>query len=311
MAGGDAQDDLVRGLWFYDWYTSDELHAHRMGEVLVDRRTPFQRVMIQRSPFLGRCLVTDHKIQSAEVDEHIYHELLVHPAVVAHSDPRQVLILGGGEGATLREVLRHPVASVTMVDIDAGLVELCREHLPSWHQGAFDDPRVRLVFDDGRRYVEEQAAAYDVIISDISDPIAGAPSARLFTRQFYGTLAARLRPGGIIAVQALGIRYDASDRAHAAIHRTLRAVLPVVRSYMDYIYSFDSLWGFVTASPSVDPAALAAEEVDRRLAARDVRGLRFYDGEAHARMFRLPRPLREALAVDGPVIDDAALLEID
>ncbi|HLQ63425.1 MAG TPA: spermidine synthase, partial [bacterium] len=133
----------LKGIWFYDRYTASEVHAHRCGAVIARAQTAYQEVVIQQFDHLGRCLLVDGKIQSAEVDEYIYHELLVHPVMITHPQPRRVLVCGGGEGAPLREILRYrSVESVTMVDIDRELVDLCREHLPSWHAGAFDDPRV-------------------------------------------------------------------------------------------------------------------------------------------------------------------------
>jgi len=304
-------EERMRGVWFYDWYTPDTFHAYRVGRTLVDRRTKFQHVVIQESPSLGLCLILDGKIQSVEADEYIYHELLVHPAMTTHPAPRTVLILGGGEGATLREVLRHPtVESVTMVDIDEELVDLCRTYLPSWHQNSFEDPRVKVVYEDARRYLAEHPEQYDVIINDVTDPVSDSASVHLFTREFYGLLASRLREGGIVVAQALGIRYDRQDIYHAAIHQTLRTALPIVRSYAEFIFSFDSLWGFVMGSFVHDPLALSSGDVDERLAGRNLHGLRFYDGQTHTRIFHLPKVLRRTLEGEARVIDDATPLTI-
>ncbi|MGH9204623.1 MAG: methyltransferase domain-containing protein, partial [Vicinamibacterales bacterium] len=161
----------LTGVWFYDRYTPAEVHAHRAGRIIARTKTKFQDVAIQEFEHLGRVLILDGKIQSAEVDEYIYHELLVHPAMLAHPKPRRVLLCGGGEGAPLREILRHPsVESVVMVDIDAELVALCREHLPAWHAKAFDDRRVRVLHADARAFVERTDERFDVIVNDITDP---------------------------------------------------------------------------------------------------------------------------------------------
>jgi len=125
-------------------------------------------------------------IQSSEDDEDLYHEMLVQPAMLCHSNPHHVLIIGGGEGAALREVLAHPsVKSVVMVDIDQKLVELCREHLSSWHCGAFDNPRVHLIYEDGRRFIENDLNLYDVVIIDVVDMLDNGPARSLYTKQFY------------------------------------------------------------------------------------------------------------------------------
>src|SRR3989454_6738602 len=229
----------------------------------------------------GSVLIVDGKIQSAEVDEYIYHELLVHPAMIAHPNPRRVLVCGGGEGAPLREILRHSaVQSVVMVDIDRELVALCREHLPSWHGGAFDDPRVQVRHGDARAYVEQASERFDVVINDITDPIEGGPSKLLFTREFYTSVGRVLDQNGIFVTQAIGVHYDSGDRLHAAIHRTVREAFPHTRSYCDFVMSFDYPWAFVAGSRRAVWDGLSSAEIDRRLQARNIR-LRFYDGETH------------------------------
>jgi spermidine synthase len=300
----------LKGIWFYDRYTPAEVHAHRAGAVIARARTAFQDVVIQHLEHLGRCLIVDGKIQSAELDEHIYHELLIHPAMLAHPAPRRVLVCGGGEGAPLREILRHPtVESVTMVDLDAELVALCREHLPGWHAGAFADPRVRVLHEDARRFVEETAERYDVIVNDITDPIEGGPSKLLFTREYYEAVARALRPDGVFVTQAIGVHYDAGDRLHAAIHHTLRQVFPHVRSYAEYVLSFDYPWAFAAASGHPVWESPSAAEVDRRLRERGI-DLRFYDGETHVRVMSLPMPLRRLIAEETTVITDAEPLVV-
>ncbi|MEX0765835.1 MAG: polyamine aminopropyltransferase [bacterium] len=294
----------LTGIWFYDRYTPAEVHAHRAGRVIAKTTTKFQDVTIQEFEHLGRVLILDGKIQSAEVDEYIYHELLVHPAMLAHQEPRRVLVCGGGEGAPLREILRHPsVESVVMVDIDAELVALCREHLPNWHAEAFDDPRVRVMHADARPFVEETDERFDVIVNDITDPIEGGPSKLLFTREFYAAAARVLTPGGVFVTQAIGVHYDAGDRLHAMIHRTVAKVFPHVRSYCDYILSFDYPWAFVAGSLAPLWDSLDAAEVERRLQARGI-SLRFYDGETHRRVMSLPKPLRKLIVEEESVITD-------
>jgi spermidine synthase len=300
----------LKGVWFYDVYTPAEVHAHRAGPVIAHVRTAHQEVVIQELEHLGRCLIVDGRIQSAALDEYVYHELLVHPAMVAHPAPARVLVCGGGEGAPLREVLRHPsVDAVVMVDLDSELVALCRQHLTDWHQGAFDDPRVRLVHGDARRFVEATAERFDVVIADLTDPTEDAPSKLLYTEEFYRAVARVLAPGGLFVTQAIGLHFDAGDRLHAMIHHTVRRVFADVRSYAEYILSFDFPWAFVAAATAPVWDALTPEEVDRRLRARGLQ-LRFYDGETHQRVMSLPRPLRALLAAGAPIITDREPLAV-
>ncbi len=310
MAEHIPDDFPLKGIWFYDRYTPAEVHAHRSGPVVARARTPYQHVVIQQFEHLGRCLIVDDKIQSAEIDEYIYHELLVHPAMLAHPEPRRVLVCGGGEGAPLREILRHPsVEAVAMVDLDAELVALCREHLPSWHAGAFDDPRVRLLHGDARAFVEQTRERFDVVINDITDPIEGGPSKLLFTREFDTAVARVLGEHGIFVTQAIGVHYDQGDRLHAMIHHTVAQVFSHVRSYCDYVLSFDYPWAFVAGAREPLWTALTPDEVDRRLRARRI-ALRFYDGETHQRVMSLPKPLRTLIAEETTVISDQAPLTV-
>ncbi|HEV3024296.1 MAG TPA: fused MFS/spermidine synthase, partial [Pirellulales bacterium] len=221
------------------------LYTFRLKSVVHAGRTAFQNVLIADTYSFGRVLVLDGGIQSSASDERLYHEMLVQPAMLRHPNPRDVLIIGGGEGATLREVLVHrTVTSATMVDLDQEVVELCREHLRPWHRGAFDDPRVRMVYDDGRKFVAESPDRYDVVIIDVVDLLDNGPAQALYTRQFYELLRRRLRPDGLVVVQGLEFSF-LDDKPHAAVSRTLRTVFREVHSYRVHIPSFLSCWGFL------------------------------------------------------------------
>ena len=288
-----------------DWNTPDDFHVWGMTKTLVATRTQFQEVAIHEAKALGRCLLLDDRIQSGALDEWIYHEALVHPVMTTHPQPRQVLILGGGEGATLREVLRHPtVEQATMVDIDGELIDFCREHLADWHKGAFDDRRASLIVGDAKKYLAETDRRFDVIIADLTDPIEEGLASLLYTRQFYELLKPRLAGPGIFVTQALGIRYNRMDVLHAAVHSTLRALFREVASYTEFLITFDSLWAFAAASDSLRPADLTPDEVDRRLAERGLSDLRYYDGVTHRRMFSLPKHLRRTIAESTKIIEE-------
>jgi spermidine synthase len=270
---------------------------------IVAKQTRFQSLAIYDTETFGRALFLDRKIQSAETDEHIYHEALVQPALIAHGDPRNVFIAGGGEGATLREVLRFSsVRRAVMVDIDEEAVAFAREHMAAWHQGAFDDPRTELRFDDARAALERSAERFDAIVVDVTDPVSGGPSYRLFTEEFYRLAVDRLNPGGVLALQAESTALPIIE-GHAAVARTVRAVFPIARSYAAFVPSFGEPWGFVVASRDVDPVALSDDEVDRRLRERGLAN-RHYDGESHRHMFALTRGVREAIAAAPRTITD-------
>ncbi|MGC9105774.1 MAG: polyamine aminopropyltransferase, partial [Thermoprotei archaeon] len=258
-------------------------------------RSEFQKSMIVEFHRFGKALVIDGKIQSTVSDEFIYHETLVHPLLVSlERPPRKVLVLGAGEGATVREVLKHKsVQELVMVDIDKVVIEFAKKYLQEWHQGAFDDPRVKLVIDDAYNYVMNTKDKFDAIIMDLTDPIAGGPSQRLYTQEFFAAVKERLNDGGGFVTQSTSPSF--SLETFAIIRNTLKKVFTHVSYGIVYVPAFDGLWGFNYASDSIDPSKLKAEEVDRLIKERITGELKFYDGESHESLFRVPKYLRKAI----------------
>ncbi|MEE8636972.1 MAG: polyamine aminopropyltransferase [Dehalococcoidia bacterium] len=290
--------------WFYDHISPDLTVMHSIREKIYSGRTKFQSVDIIKTGSFGTCLILDGKIQSSEADEFIYHEALVHPAMLTHPRPENVFIAGGGEGATLREVLAHKtVKRVVMVDIDEEVVGLCRRFLSSWHEKAFDDPRTELHFIDARKYLDESSEEFDVIIIDLADPLEQGPARLLYTKEFYRIIAQKLGPAGIMSVQAESSEWANLDN-FAAIVNTLGNVFPVACPYQVHVPAFLGLWGFVSASQSLDPSKLTPEEIDTRIATRISRELKSYDGLTHQAMFTLPKHIRHQLAISKRVITD-------
>jgi len=304
----DSDPDKHR--WFHDYVNPDITILHRIKEVIYSGQTKFQSIAIIDNDSFGKCLVLDGKIQSSEVDEFIYHEALVHPAMVTHPNPEKVFIAGGGEGATLREVLAHnTVKKAVMVDIDEEVVNICRHFLPSWHQNSFDDQRAELHFADARAYLEKNDAKFDVIIIDLPDPLEKGPARLLYTREFYELAKQRLQPDGIISVQAESANWTQIAN-FVDIVNTLANVFPVVRPYQAHIPSFNSLWGFATASQKLDPQKLTPEEIDLKISTRISRQLKSYDGLTHQAMFTIPKHLRLKLSEIEKVITDKEPISI-
>jgi spermidine synthase len=251
-----------------------------------------------RSPVFGKMLILDGDTQSSQGDEKIYHEALVHPALAAARDRAQVLILGGGEGATLRETLRCPdVARATMVDIDGQVVELAKKFLPEWSAGAFEDPRARVIIGDAVTFLAENRNRYGVIVSDLTEPLEDSPSNPLFCADVFRAIKTRLEAGGIYVLQASTAGFH-NMALHAKMSRTLRAYYAHVRSYYTHVPAFDNDWAFIACSDAVDVGALDEAAVDRYVKA--LRGESyFYDGQTHRRIFSLPLYLRRELQKPG------------
>jgi len=296
--------EVYKNHLFVEMYSENEGHLHGFKQVLVEGRTDLQQVEIVDTCEYGRCLLLDGKMQSSQADGYIYHEFLVHPALITHPDPKRVLIVGGGEGATLREVLRHPgVNHVDMIEIDAKVIDFAKLHLAEWHQGAFADKRSHLIVGDGRRFIENTSEHYDVLIIDVSDPGSEGPAYLLYTIQFYQAAAKRLTPLGLIALQA-----ESSSVVHgeimSSVYQTLKQVFPIVRGFEASIPSFDLPWGFCIASSALDPKLLTAAVIDERLCQRRIHGLRAYDGETHEGLFKITKALRDMLESKGRIIED-------
>lgn len=293
-------------LWYTEVGTPHELHQFAVSSVLFSGRTQFQEIAILDTREYGKMVVIDDRTQSAEEDEYIYHESLVHPGMIAHPAPRKVLVIGGGEGATLREALRHPtVDRVVMVDIDREVVEQCQKLLPEWHQGSFQDPRVELIFADGKDFVARGRERFDVVVVDVCDALEEGPALALYTDDFYRAVKGRLTGTGLLVVQGMELSgLDCAD--HVTVHWTLRRVFRHVSSYATFVPSFWSSWGFVAASDSVDLSGLAAARIDAALRERGLTdSLRHYDGLTHQHMFALPKDVRTALAAGGPTVQPA------
>lgn len=286
--------------WYVEEFAPTETHHHAVDEVFFSGRSDFQQVAVISTPVFGKMLILDGDTQSSQGDEKIYHESLVHPAMAAAADRANVLILGGGEGATLREVLRDPaVRHATMVDIDGLVVDLSKKYLPEWADGAFEDPRARVIIGDALAFMRDDNEKYGVIISDLTEPLEDSPSNVLFNETVFGLIKSRLAEGGIYVLQASTAAFHNAS-LHCKMSRTLRKHYTHVASFYSHVPAFDTDWAFLACSDRSDVATLEAAQIQAYCA-----GLKgdsfFYDAQTHRRLFSLPLYLRRMLAASGPV----------
>jgi spermidine synthase len=267
--------------------------------ILYSGRSPFQKIDVVESVEFGPMLFLDNVANSATRDEFIYHEVMVHPAMLAHPNPRSVCIIGGAEGATAREVLRHPVSRVVMVDIDGDLVNACQKHLPHYSQGAFDDPRLELIIGDGRKYLAEADEHFDVILIDLTDPVPDSPSVFLYTREFYQIIHDRLTDDGVTGLQGESLQ-PWRVQLHAAMRNTLGAVFPAVRALPYMQPCFHELHAILVASKGRDPLKVDWAE------AVDARGLtlKYLSPEYLGHIFYVPAYVEQAYADHPDVLTD-------
>lgn len=259
---------------------------------LLEEKTEEQDLLIFENELFGKVLVLDGVVQVTEKDEFVYHEMMTHVPLLAHGSAKKVLIIGGGDGGILREVLRHQtVERVVLVEIDAGVIEFSQKHLPYISQGAFADPRLEIRIEDGCQFVKETHETFDVILCDSTDPTG--PGAVLFTSEFYKDCHNRLSPRGIFVNQN-GVPFTQerelvetyqNRRPHFAVATFYLAVVPT------YVGGFMTLgWG--TDCP--DYARLSIDELTSRM--QQLKGpLRYYTPELHQACFALPKFIKEAL----------------
>lgn len=294
---------------FAEFITPADRYEHDLSEIYVEGSSEHQDYLIGRSEAWGRMLVLDGVVQSTEADEFIYHEGIVHPAcyaAAAIAPVRHVLVLGGGEGACLREALRWPdIERITMVDIDAEVVSACREHLPGHHRGAFDDPRVTLLHGDAVAFLRSLPdASLDVVVSDMTDPVEDGPSTFCFTVEYFTEIARVLRPHGVVAVQA-GPASPVEIALHAKVVRTMERVFPSVVPYAVDAPCYGRDLGFVIASGEDLEPRLATEAIS----ALDPRLLGEHrwltPGLLHGKL-SVPPYVRQAIASRDDVYVDAA-----
>ncbi len=267
----------------------------RADRILHSEKTDHQDLVIFENPDFGRVLMLDGVVQTTEGDEYIYHEMLAHPPILAQMASagrcERILIIGGGDGGCLREVLRHPNVAATLVEIDAGVVDLCRRYLPAHSAGAFDSHRANMLIADGAKYVAETAERYDVIIVDSTDPVG--PGAVLFAGEFYADCKRCLTPGGVLITQngvpfLQGGELTSSYRHFAKLFQDATFYLMPVPTYNG---------GFMALGWATDNSALRKMSVDQISSAYDAAELdtRYFNPEIFAAAFALPNDIRRLM----------------
>jgi spermidine synthase len=270
-----------------EWLNERFGYFYSIRKRLKSCATAYQKLELVETDEFGRVLILDGITQIAEKNEFQYHEPMVHPALCTHPDPRRVLVIGAGDGAILREVLKYPrVESVDLAELDEGVIAFSKKYLTSVHRGAFGDKRVRVHIVDGRKFVEESPGCFDVVIMDMTDPFG--PSKFLYTRDFFASVKKSFRSSrGVFSMHTESP--ITRPRTFACIQKTLGSVFRHVRPLYVYIQMYAVLWSITAASDASDMAAVSPAAIDKKLAMNRVRGLRMYNGNVH-RAFQTPYP---------------------
>lgn len=274
----------MSGDWFSETLYPEFQQSLTIDDVLFEGCTAFQDAVIFRNSRFGRVLTLDGVVQTTERDEFCYHEMMAHVPMIAHGAVEKVLIIGGGDGGVLRETLKHPTVQTTMIELDETVVEICREHMPSLSDGAFDNDRADVRFMDGIKFVKETDEKFDVIIVDSTDPIG--PGKVLFTDDFYSDCARCLIERGILVTQS-GVTFMQDEEARATYQR-MTSQFADSSLYITQVPTYAA--GFMTfgwGCHSTEPRQTPLYEIERRLAPLDLK-TKYYTSAMHVASFALP-----------------------
>ena len=280
-----------------DWFEETlhpGLHTRlRIDKLLYEGNSDLQHLILFENPEFGRVLALNGVVQTTERDEFIYHEMLAHLPLFAHGAAREVLIIGGGDGGMLEEVLKHQaVTRATLVEIDAGVIKFSKEYLRSICGNAFEDPRTEIVIADGGDHVETTGDRYDVVIVDSTDPIG--PGEILFTERFYTACKRVLAPGGVLVTQN-GVPFVQGDE----LRNTLAALKPLFADTSCYTATVPAYVGgcmaFGWATDDTDLRSVSLDALERRYAGAKL-DTRYYTPAVHRAAFALPGYIAELIA---------------
>ena len=279
--------------WYTEEHSEDTRFSIRVDKQLYSAKSDFQRIDVFESKEFGRFLTLDGLMMVTEKDEFIYHDMIVHIPMAANPNIKKVLVIGAGDGGTVRELTRYDsIEKIDMVEIDAMVVEACRKFIPQT-ASKLDDPRVTLFFEDGLKFVRDKVSAYDLIIVDSTDPFG--PGEGLFTKEFYGNCYKALTAEGILVNQHECPYYDSYAKSMKRAHDRIVELFPIAKVYQAHIPTYPSgHWLFGFASKKIDPIA------DLDAARWNSLGLKtkYYNTELHKGCFAIPNYVIELLKND-------------
>lgn len=277
-------------------------YFYTINKTLKKGVTDFQQIELVDTDEFGKVLLLDNITQLGERCEYSYHEPMVHPALCCHPKPESVLVIGGGDGGILREVLKYrAVKRVVLAELDGEVVSFAKKHLATVHRKAFDDARVSVNIVDGRTYTTEHPGEFDVVIMDMTDPFG--PSKMLYSKEFYRIVMKSFKNSNGIFVMHSESPVS-RPATFASINRTLRSVFTHVNQLYTYIQMYGVLWSFAISSPGIDTAAPSRRLIDGRLKKNGIADLKVYNGSTHAAM-QTPYPyITTLLGKSGRIITD-------
>jgi spermidine synthase len=279
---------------YLEYYNGHTGLSVGVNKVLFSEQTPFQKVEVYDTDTWGNLMTIDGMVMLSEKDEFVYHEMIAHVACFSHPNPKRVLIIGGGDGGTAREVLRHPsVEHVDMVEIDEAVVRASKLHMPG--VGDFSNPKLHVLYENGLTFVNDVPNKYDVIIIDGSDPVG--PAVDLFKQEFYDKCYAALNENGVLTGQTESPWVDSYHESMQSVFGALKNAFELSKMYLAFIPLYPTgMWSMAYASKGIDP--LSAEVIARVETGLPLFAdkLRYYNADIHKASFALPGFVREIIA---------------
>ncbi len=278
--------------WFFESSLPNCEQSFKIGintkKKLYSGKSKFQEIEIYDTDYFGKMLVLDGIIQTTEKDNFIYHEMLCHTPLFYHPNPKKVLIIGGGDGGALREVLKHQIEEAWMVEIDGEVVELCKKHMPTLSDGAFENEKTNLIIGDGKETIKNHKNYFDVIIMDLSDP--EGPAEELITEEFYQDVKNALTENGVISIQSGSFEFQPTEVA--TIHQRVKNIFESVKAHKAVVPTYQGCeFSFIMAA-KFDLNSVTEKEINYRFNKLNLENLKYYTPEIHFASAVLPKYLQ-------------------
>ena len=287
--GDIATNGVGQYPWVMEQLTENAAFGFRAHNV-QRQNTPFQTLEMLDTPSFGRVMRLDDHFMTSEGEEFFYHECMAHPAAMAHPDPQQVLVIGGGDGGLAEELLKHnTVQRLVLAELDEAVIEVSKAQLQRVHNGVWDDPRLQLQIGDGMAYVDSTTDRFDLILLDLTDP--HTPAGSLYSPEALQRMRRVLNPGGALVLH-LGSPVFHAEQVRS-LSQTLKATFAQVACYGTYVPLYGAYWGMAVCSDRLQPTAVSAAQVEERLATRGVTDLQYYNADIHGALFALPNYYRK------------------
>jgi len=283
----------------FEWLNTGAGYGITTKKQLASFQSPYQRVEVFDTHPFGKAFRLDGRLMTSVGDEFFYHECMTHPALLSHPNPQSVLIIGGGDGGSAEEILKHPsVQRVVMAELDPAVIDISREHLQEIHQGSLDDPRLTIHIGDGFEFVKNCTEQFDLIVLDLTDP--DTPAFALYSEAFFRMCQGLLNHGGLMTMHLGSPVYQPETVRKNATH--LRKVFKQVHPMSLFIPLYGSLWCLAIASDTVNPRTVSADALTARLMDRRIGTLKYYNAPLHAALFTLPTFVQELTALAAPAV---------